>query len=153
MFLTPYGVTLTLPVTSRAARHHILAANFVFFFKIGPFCGRKVAVLPLHIKDLGFRPDEFFRLAVACETPFHLQSIFLINCRHIIDLPVTGRTPNAFSYMYAVVKICEFRKIVDAFPLDRLIIAEARPDRFEIRAVGPYLAMAIHTRLCWRNSG
>lgn len=90
---------------------------------------------------------------MAGQTPFHLKRIFLVNGRHIVDLSVAGRTTDALRDMNAVIEINKFGKIVDAFPLDRLILTKTGADRFEIRAVVPYLAVAIHTRLRRRHSG
>ena len=84
---------------------------------------------------------------MAREAPFHLQRILLKNSGHIVDLAVAGRASNALSDVDAVIEICEFGKIVNALPFDRLVIAETRTDGFEIWAIGPQLTMAIHTRL------
>ena len=139
-------------MTSRTACHHFLASDLVFRLKVQTFFGRQIAALPLHIKDFGFGPDEFFRLTVARETPFHLERVFLVDRRHIVDLSVARRTADALCYVDAVIEIREFGKVVDAFPLDRLVIAIAGADGFEIRAVGPYLTVAIHARLRRRHS-
>ena len=77
----------------------------------------------------------------------------LVNRRHIVYLAVTCRTPDTLGDMNAVIKIGKFRQIVNTLPFDRFIIAEAGADRFEVRAVGPDLAVAVHTGLCRRYSG
>src|SRR5258708_35469952 len=65
---------------------------------------------------------------------------------------MTGRAPDALCNMNAVVKICVFRQVVNTLPFHRLVIAEAGSDRFEIRAVGPYLAVTVHAGLRWRHA-
>jgi len=85
--------------------------------------------------------------------PFHLKGVFLINRRHIVDLAMARRASDAFRNVNAVIEICKFRQVVNAFPLDRLVVSEARSNRFKIFAVGPQLTVAIHARLCRRHSG
>ena len=140
-------------MTSRTARHHFLASDLVFRLQFRAFFGCQIIVLPLHVKYLGFRSDEFFRLAVTGQAPFHLKSVFLKYRRHIVDLAVTRRTTDALCYVDAVIEICKFGKIVNTLPFDRLIFAEAGTHGLQIRAVGPYLAVAIHTSLRRRHSG
>lgn len=49
--------------------------------------------------------------------------------------------------MDTVVEIYVLRKVVNAIPLDRLVIAEARSDGLQVRGIGPKLAVTVHTRL------
>ena len=90
---------------------------------------------------------------MASYAPFHLQSVFLINGWHVVDLAVARRTSDTLCNVNAVIEICKFGQIVNAFPLDRFVVSEARSNRFKIFAVGPQLAVAIHTRLCGRHAG
>src|SRR5689334_5344312 len=99
-------------MTSRTARHHLLAANLVLFFQFDPLICVEVAILPLHVEDLRLRPNKLLRLAMACKTPFHLQSVLLINRRHVVDLSVTCRAADSFCNVDTVVEVCEFGKIV-----------------------------------------
>ena len=89
---------------------------------------------------------------MARNTPFHLQRILLINGRHRIDLAVTRRAAYTLCHVNAMIKIYVLRKVVNALPLDRLVLAKARPDGLKIRAVVPQLAVAIHTRLRRRHT-
>ena len=125
----------------------------VLLLELGPLVGIDIAILPLHVKDLLLWTNEFLRLTVARETPFHLQAVLLVNGRHVVDLPVTGRAADALCYMNAVVKVDVFRQVVDPQPLQRLVIAKARPDRLEIRTVTPQLTVAVHARLRRRHPG
>ena len=60
--------------------------------------------------------------------------------------------PTPFVQVDAVVEVDEVRQIVHARPLDRAARAEAGADRFEERAVGEDLRMAVHARLGRRNA-
>lgn len=139
-------------MTCRATRHHFLAPYLIIGFELRAFRLINIAILPIHVKNLVFWSNESLRRPVARYAPFHLQRFFLEDGRHVIDLAVTGRAPDALRHMDTVVKISVFGQLVHTFPLDRLIIAEAGPDRLKIRAVRPYLAMAVHTRLSRRHS-
>lgn len=140
-------------MTGRAARQHLSTSNLIVGFQLlSPF-GIEITVLPLHVKDLGLRPDIFLGLAVTRDAPFHLERIFLVHSRHVVYLPVAGRTANAFCYVDAVIEIGILGQVVDALPLDGLIVTKTRPYRFQIRAICPQLAMTVHTRLCRRHAG
>ena len=89
---------------------------------------------------------------MARDAPLHLQRVLLKNRRHIVDLPVARRTADALCDVNAVIEIRVFGQVVNAFPLDRFIVAKACTNRLEIRAVGPELAMAIHAGLRRRHS-
>src|SRR5262245_7541633 len=86
------------------------------------------------------------------QTPLHLQRCRLISQRHQIDSPMTGRTSHAFVYVNAVIEIDEVGQVINTLPLDGFACAPALANRLKIRAVGPDLRMAVHTRLGWRDS-
>ncbi len=141
-------------MTSRTACHHFLASDLVIGLSTASrSLGIDVGVLPLHIEYLGLRPDKLLRVAVARDAPFHLQRVFLINGGHVVDLAVTRRAPDALCDVNAVIEIREFGQVVNAFPLDRFVVAEAGPHRLKIRAVGPDLAVAVHAGLRRRHPG
>lgn len=137
----------------RAARQHLAVPDLIILSKLGAFVGAQVVVLPLHVIDLGLGPDPALRIAVAGDTPLHLQSVFLINGRHFVDAAVAGRTADAFRNVDTVIEINELGKVVHTFPFDRLILAEASPDRLKVRTVTPKLAVTVHARLGWRHTG
>jgi len=87
------------------------------------------------------------------QTPFHLQRISLRHYRHLIDAAMAGRTADAFINVNRVIEICEVRQIVNAHPLQRFARLETCAHRFQIRAVGPDLFVAIHAHGRRRNSG
>lgn len=72
---------------------------------------------------------------MAGDTPLHLQGVLLKNGRHRIDLAMAGRTPNTFGYVNTVIEVSVFGQIVHPLPLDRLVIAKAGSNRFQVRAV------------------
>ena len=49
--------------------------------------------------------------------------------------------------MDTVVEIYVLRKVVNAIPLDRLVVAETCSDRLQIWCISPKLAVTVHTRL------
>ena len=112
----------------------------------------EIAVLPLHVVDLALWPDEFFRFAVTCDTPLHLERIFLKYRRHFIDRTVARRTTDALCYVNAVIEIGVFRQIMNAFPFDGLIIAIAFANNLKIWTIRPYLAVTVHTGLRRRHT-
>ena len=139
-------------MTGRAACQHLFAADLVIDLQLIAFRLIEIAVLPLHVVDLALWPDEFFRFAVTCDTPLHLERIFLKYRRHFIDRTVARRTTDALSYVNTVIEIGVFGKIVNPFPFDRLIITKACSDRLEVWTVGPYLAVAVHAGLRRRHA-
>ena len=140
-------------MADRTTCQHFLAADLILLFKGDAVCRLKIPILPLHVVDLGLRPDELLGLAMASKAPFHLERVFLINSGHIVYLPVACRTTNAFSYMNAVVEVGVLRQVVHTFPFDRSVISEACTDRLQIGAICPDLAMAVHTGLRRRHAG
>jgi hypothetical protein len=99
------------------------------------------------------RPYMVLRMAMATETPLHVQGGCAIHQWHLIHGAVTGRARHALLHVNAVIEVNEIRQIVHAIPNQRLPIAKARPHRLEHRALRPNLAVAIHARLRRRNSG
>src|ERR1044072_3927346 len=103
-------------MTSRTTCHHLFSANLVFLFQLETLVRVEIAVLPLHVEDLGLRTDEFLGFAMARETPFHLQRVLLENRRHVVDLSMACRTTDSLCYVDTVIEISELRKVVNAFP-------------------------------------
>lgn len=138
-------------MTCRAAGQHLFAADLMIDPELFAFRLVDIAVLPLHVIYLTLRTDEFLRLAVTRQTPLHLQRVLLEDRRHIVDLPVTCRAADTLCYVNAVIEICVLRQVVNAFPLDGLILAKTLANDLEVRAVRPDLAMAVHTGLGRRH--
>ena len=86
--------------------------------------------------------------------PAHRQRVDLPHERHKIDTAVTGWTPDALVHVNTVVEINEPGKIVNAGPLERLVIfPPTRPHRLQHGTVRPDLAVARDTGLGWRHTG
>ena len=139
-------------MTRRAARHHFLTSYLVVDLELIAIFLVNIARLVVIIEYLGLWPDELFRSTVTSDAPLHLKRIFLEDDRHVVDRTVAGRTAYALGDVNTVVKIRVFGQIVNLFPLDRLVVTETRPDRLQIGAVRPDLAVAIHTCLRRRHA-
>src|SRR5262249_37738667 len=75
---------------------------------------------PLHVEDLLTRPDIFRRIAVAFQTPFHVQRRDTPGERHPIHASVAGRTADAFPHVDAVVEIDVILQVFDNRPFNPL---------------------------------
>ena len=140
-------------MTGRAARHHFFAADLIIHLQLIAVFLVDITVLPLHIKDLFLGPDKVFRGTMASDAPFHLQCVFLKNCRHIIDLAMAGRAADTLGNMDAVIKVGKFRQIVNLLPFYRLVCPVTFTNRLQIRAIRPNLAVTVHTGLRRRYPG
>ena len=90
---------------------------------------------------------------MAVEAPLHLQRRLLQHQRHAIDAAVAGLAADALLHVNAVVEVDEVRQVVHADPAQRLVVAEARAHRLEIRAGRPDLRVAVDAGLGRRNAG
>ena len=110
-------------------------------------------ILVIHVKDLVARADVLGGIAVAIETPFHIQRFGFPHQGHLIDLAVARLAANALVDVDAVVEIGEVGQVVDAIPLDGHVIAEAGAHGFEDGRFGPDLRVAGHAGLGRGNAG
>lgn len=144
-------------MTRRTARQKLRAAKRLYL-AVDLFllvCG-DVRRIPCSIEDFGRGPDVRSRIPVARETPFHLERVLLINRRHVRDITVARGATDTLSDVDAVIEIDVFGKVVDADPLNRLVVTVTSPDWLEVGTVCPNLGMTVHTGLCWghtRRSG
>ena len=90
---------------------------------------------------------------MAFKTPLHIQSILAPHKRHLIYATVASRAAHPLVHMNAVIEIDEARQIVHSRPLQRLSGAETFAHRFQNRALGPNLGVAIHADLGGWNAG
>src|SRR6185312_1590875 len=109
--------------------------------------------LPVHVRDLRDRPEVLFRMAVAAETEAHGQGGVLLDRRHLVDPSVAAHAADAFVHVDGVIEIDELRHLVDAPPLDRLVLNEALANRLQELALVPDLRMAVKTKLRGRDAG
>ncbi len=82
------------------------------------------------------RPDKTFGVAVAIQTPVHLQRFGFYSEGHLINPPMTGFTTNTLFHMNGVVEIDKVGQIMNSNPLQGLVILSAGPDWFQQRVVG-----------------
>ena len=123
-------------MTGRTTCHHVFRLNLVFLDELGSFNTLIEVLRPIHLKDLVLRTDEILGIAVALETPFHLERVDLPGLRHQVDSTVTGGASDALVNMNAVIEINEIGQIVNSGPENRLSGAPALSHRFEKLTVG-----------------
>src|SRR5438105_79017 len=75
-----------------------------------------VGGLPLQVENLIAWTNEFLRLAMAIEAPFHVKRIGLAHQGHLVHGSVTRGAADAFVDVDAVVKKNEIRKVVNTRP-------------------------------------
>ena len=109
--------------------------------------------LPGHVENLVPGPDEFLRIAVTVETPFHVKGVRSPGDRHLIDPPVASGATDSFRHMHAVIEIDVVRQIVNPVPLERRVRGEAFPHRCEQRHVAKDLGMTMHAGLAGGHAG
>ena len=110
-------------------------------------------ILIVHVKDLVAWTDVLGRIAVAIETPLHIQRFGFPHQGHLIDLTVARLAANTLVDVDAVVEISEVGQVVDAIPLDGHVIAEAGSHGFEDGRFGPDLRVAGHAGFGRGNAG
>jgi hypothetical protein len=136
-----------------ATGQHASALNLIIGDEPLPFF-HLIEILrrPFHVENLVARSDEALRLAMTLNAPFHVERRYLICERHQVNSSVTRRAADSFIHVNAVIEIDEVGKIVDTRPFDRLARAPALTNRFEVRAIGPDLRVAVHASLRRRNA-
>lgn len=140
-------------MASRTTCHHRRALNFVLRLESQAFSQLVVAGRrPFHLKNFLAWPNELLRLAVAFQTPLHLERGDLPRERHLIYTPVTGRAADAFFDMNAVIEISEIGEVVNARPLNWFAGAPAFADWCKVGAVSEKLRVTIHASLGRRQS-
>jgi hypothetical protein len=89
---------------------------------------------------------------MAVQAPLHLQGVFLVHQRHLVDSAVTAGAPEAFVYVDLVVEVDVVRKIMHADPLDGFAGGPAVADGLEELGVGPDLGVTVDTGLGGRDT-
>ena len=90
---------------------------------------------PLHVRDLVLRPQNLLRVAMAFETPFHLQRRRVPHQRHMVYATVAGRTTDPLVDVNAVIEVGEIREVMHARPFDRLAGAPAFAHNFQVGTI------------------
>ena len=74
---------------------------------------------------------------MALEAPFHIQGVFLVHERHLVDLAMTGLTSYTLADMDVMLEVDEIGQIVDTCPTQCHIIPVTGADRLEDGSLGP----------------
>ena len=139
-------------VTGRTACQLLDRWNVVFLDQATTKRDLVLVRRPVKVEYGLFRAQIFFWLAMAAQTPLHLERAALLGQRHLIDLTMTGRTANTFIDMNAVVEINKIAQVMHAIPLDGRVVGKAIAHRGEHRAIVPDLRMAGHAGVGWRST-
>ena len=80
-------------MASRTTRQYFRLLDVIFaeqIFTRSDFFSTAIFRPPLHVKNPFLRAQKAFWVAMATETPFHLQRRRLVSDRHLIDAAVAG---------------------------------------------------------------
>lgn len=142
-----------LPMASRAAGQLSRAADVVLFDQLSPERTLIAAGLPRHIENLLARAQIGFRIAVAIETPFHLQRLVLPHQRHAIDAAVASDAADSLIDVNAVIEINEVGQVVNPGPTNRHAGLKTVAHRLQDIAGRPDLRVTAHAGRRRRQSG
>src|SRR5579863_8185216 len=78
-----------------------------------------------HAEHLVARSDIFLRIAMTIDAPVHVQRVFLVRERHLIDAAVAGGASDALVDVNTVIEVYKVRQVVDTGPFQRFPAAEA----------------------------
>ena len=156
----------SLPMTRIATRNIFHPTHVVFLYQRRAQSILLTETLPIHdnrvrarwllvahVEHLIARAQIFLRVAVAVETPLHLQRRLLIHQRHLVYRPVAGIAADPLIDVNAVIEENKVWKLIDSGPLQRLAGAVAGAHWFEQLSVGPDLRVAVHASAGRRDAG
>jgi len=106
-----------------------------------------------HVENLIAGSQIFCRIAMAIQTPLHLQRGVIEHERHTVDRAMAGIAADALVDVYAVIEINEIGQIVSPRPYQRFASAKTFAHGFEQWGAQPDLRMTIHAGFSGRNSG
>jgi len=106
----------------------------------------------IHVRHRVSRAQIFLRLAMAIETPTHLEILCFPGERHFVYLAVARRAADPFAHVNAVIEVNVVRQIVDPRPLDRRARLPTRANGLQHRGVFPDLRMTGHAGLDGRHT-
>src|SRR5439155_5815837 len=92
-------------------------------------------------------------MAMAIQTPSHVERVGAPRDRHITHRTVAGGAADAFVHMDAVIEIDKLGQGVDSCPAKRAVRLKTRAHRVEHGSVHPDLGVASHTGSGRRESG
>lgn len=122
-------------MTGRTARQHAGRLDVIFRGKRLALLGLILGRFPLHIRDVFGLPQNRFRIAMALQTPLHLQRRGVPHQRHQVHPAVTTGTSHALVDVYAVIEIGEIREVMDSRPFDWLTGPPTLPHDLEVWTV------------------
>lgn len=105
-------------MTSKAISYRSRILDVIFRYQLASQIFLIRRVLIVNIEDLGFWPDELFRVPVTVHAPVHVEVVHAVSERHLIHLSMASGAPDSFVDVNAVIEINEVGKIVDANPLN-----------------------------------
>ena len=92
-------------------------------------------------------------VAVALQTKHHGKWLGMAYFFHLVHLAVAMHATDAAVHVNRMVEVNIARESVDLHPVDRLIALVGGPDWLQLRRIGEYLVVAIHTDRGGRNIG
>ena len=116
-----------------------LRADVVIAQKLTPAFDLVGGRFPRHIEDLVLWSDKLFRSFMAIETPAHIKRVRFPGDRHLVHGAVTGRAPNPFLDVNAVVEEHEVRSLVHPFPFNWLAYCQTLADGRQEGRILPHL--------------
>jgi len=108
--------------------------------------------IPSHVGDLGVGPEIRIGITVAIKTPRHAQWLLLMNLNHLVNPTMAAHATHAGRKVNAVIEKRVVGQHVNANPLHCLTGLETLPDWLERLAIGLYILVTVHARLCRRDS-
>ena len=89
-----------------------LGSDLFLRFALGGF--------PVEIENLIDRPQVFFRVSMAIQTPTHAQRFVLVHYIHVVHVAMTANTADPTVNVNRMVEIREIRYLMDPDPVHRL---------------------------------
>jgi len=108
---------------------------------------------PIEIKNLIFRPQIIFGMAVAIQTPRHAVWLGDVNRRHVIHWTVAAEAADAPVHVCRVIVINVINRAIEPHPFDGLTALPAILHRLKLWIVLCHLRVAVHARLRVRHIG
>jgi hypothetical protein len=106
-----------------------------------------------HGEDSLTRAHVLGRVAVAIETPIHLQALHFGHHRHLIDPAMTSFTADALLDMNGMIKVNKIRQVMHANPCQGLTGFGAAAHEFQVRGILSHLPVTPHTGFGGGNAG
>ena len=139
-------------MTGRAVRQLNRRPNLVFLRQLLADFGLIGRRLPIHVENLIAWPQNVLGVAIAVQSPFHLQRRCLEDKRHLVDLAVAGGATHAFVDVDAVIEIDVFSQPMHAHPVNGLIGAVALANGLQITRGVEQHRVAVHAGFRGRNA-